>query len=278
MNSNHASTLKNSVERILLASAIMVGGHTLTHAQATGELPSISTDRPGQATPPAILLPGSIQIEAGVQLTSDAATVEEVETTERTTSMPAALVRIGVLPTMELRLSTEVRSVGTSITPGTFDTTVSGLSGVGLGIKIGVTAEQGAIPETAFLLTLALPVGEENFRVSNVAPTFLFAMRNGLSSTTNLYYNLGATWDGTNGAGYGLYNVLLSSSLTGSLGVFGEVYGTVATGRLPTHAADLGLAYLLGNNLQIDLYGGVGITDNAPDYFVAGGVSVRLPR
>jgi hypothetical protein len=266
------------LERMLLISVVLIAGATCAEGQTPDALPPISTDRPGQATPPSILVPGAVQIEAGVQLSSDATSSGQVETTVRTLSAPTALVRIGLLPSMELRLSTEFRSVGTRAAPGTFDTTISGVSGVGIGTKIGVTAEEGAIPETAFLLSIALPFGSEAFRVSNVAPTFLFAMRSGLSSTTNIYYNLGATWDGTNGAGYGLYNVLLSTAPTAEIGVFAEVYGTLATGLRPVHAADLGIAYLLGNNLQLDLYGGVGITDNASDYFVAGGVSMRLPR
>lgn len=267
-----------SLGGILVSAAVLVGGGMCARAQITDAPPSISTDRPGQGAPPSIVAPGTVQIEMGVQMTSDATSYEQVETTVRTLSAPTALARFGLLPTMELRLSTEFRNVGTMATPGELDTTIAGVSGVGIGTKIGVTAEEGAIPETALLLTAALPVGSEAFHVSNVAPTIIFAMRNGLSGTTSLYYNLGATWDGTNGAGYGLYNVLLSNALTTSIGVFGEVYGTLATGFRPVHAIDLGAAYLLGNNLQLDLYGGIGITDNAPDYFAAGGISVRLPR
>ena len=41
---------------------------------------------------------------------------------------------------------------------------------------------------------------------------------------------------------------------------------------------DAGIGYLPAGNIQLDLSGGVGITDNAPDYFVAAGICVRLPR
>ena len=44
------------------------------------------------------------------------------------------------------------------------------------------------------------------------------------------------------------------------------------------HAADAGASLLLADNLQIDLFGGVGLTPNAPDYFVNAGLSLRLPR
>ena len=103
-------------------------------------------------------------------------------------------------------------------------------------------------------------------------------MRNGLSSSLNLYYNIGAYWDGATPSGTGLYSLLLGASLSNSLSAFGELYGNLKTGALPLHAADAGLALVVAPNLQLDLYGGVGITTNAPDYFINAGISLRLPK
>jgi hypothetical protein len=41
--------------------------------------------------------------------------------------------------------------------------------------------------------------------------------------------------------------------------------------------ADAGLTYLIGNNFQLDFSAGQGITDNAPERFVAFGFSYRFP-
>jgi hypothetical protein len=250
-------------------------------APSFGQEPAaISPDRPGQSTPPGILAPGYVQLEAGVQLTGDKTGDGNAEITTQTLSVPAGLIRIGLLKTMELRLSTEFRSVKTSFggTAGG-DTTISGLAGIALGTKVGITQEEGAIPETALLLTLGLPeIGSENFRPASVAPSFLLAMRNGLSSAVNLYYNLGAYWDGATPSGTGQYGISLGVSLSNNLSAFGEIYGNLKTGALPLHATDAGLALVVDPCIQLDLSGGVGITPSAPDYFINAGVSLRLPR
>ena len=44
------------------------------------------------------------------------------------------------------------------------------------------------------------------------------------------------------------------------------------------HATDLGAAFLLSPDIQIDLSGGAGLTDNAADYFINAGLSFRLAR
>jgi hypothetical protein len=244
------------------------------------EVPTMSTDRPGQSTPPGILTPGSVQLEAGLQLTGDKTGEGNAEIATKTLSIPAGLVRIGMLKTMELRLSTEFRSVTTTVggSAGS-DTTVSGLAGISLGTKVGITQEDGAIPETALLLMLGLPeIGNENFRPASVAPSFLLAMRNGLSSSLNLYYNIGAYWDGATPSGTGQYGLSLGASLSNSLSAFGELYGNLKTGAAPLHAADAGVALVVAPNFQLDLSGGAGITSNAPDYFISAGISLRLPR
>ena len=147
---------------------------------------------------------------------------------------------MGLLKNMELRLTGEFRSVQPPTPEGGSDTTISGVASMSVGTKIGITVEDGIIPETSFLLQLALPVGSENFRTQNVAPALYLAMRNSLSATANLYYNIGGVWDGTNGAGTGYYSVLGALSLSSSFSVFGEFYGYLATGVRPLHAADAG--------------------------------------
>jgi hypothetical protein len=259
---------------------------SIARGQETNKSPTISPDRPGQSTPPDILLPGYLQVEAGLQLTGDKAGAEGAGMT-RTLSLPGLLVRIGMLTSMELRFSTEFRSVKTTIPGSTIgpitisesDTTSSGLAGLWVGTKIGITQENGAVPETAFLLTLGLPeIGSKSFRPVAVAPDFMFLMRNALSNSVSLYYDIGASWDGVTPAGTGLYTLSLGAAFSERLSGFAEVYGSLKTGVQPLHAADAGVAFLTAGNLQLDLSGGVGISENAPDYFISAGISLRLPR
>jgi hypothetical protein len=255
---------------LLMASLLLASP---LHAQEPP--PSIATDRPGQATPPTIAPPGYVQLELGFQLVSDAA--DGGGATTRTLSTPQALIRVGLLPTMELRLQGELRAV-TSTIDGGAGGSHDGLAGLAIGTKVGITGEQGAIPEMALGVTLGLPAGDSLYRPTSVAPSLYLAARNGLSSTLSLYYNIGAGWDGSNGAGSGIYALSLGESFSEEVSGFAEIYGTLATGAEPLHAVDAGVAWLAGSNLQLDLSAGAGLTPNAPDYFVSAGVSLRLPR
>jgi hypothetical protein len=79
----------------------------------------------------------------------------------------------------------------------------------------------------AVSLTLGVPeVGSESFRPVAVAPAFILAMRNALSGSVNIYYNLGASWDGANPTGTGFYAALLGGTLADNLSGFVELYGT----------------------------------------------------
>jgi hypothetical protein len=41
---------------------------------------------------------------------------------------------------------------------------------------------------------------------------------------------------------------------------------------------DAGIAYLVSQNFQLDISGGIGITDISPDFFLEIGFSWRLPQ
>jgi hypothetical protein len=255
---------------ILLMASLLLASPL--HAQET--IPSLSTDRPGQATPPTIAPPGYVQVELGFQLMNDAP--DGGDATTRTLSTPQALIRVGLLPTMELRLQGELRTVTSSIDGGASESH-GGMAGLAIGTKVGITEEQGAIPEMALGVTLGLPAGDSLYRPASVAPSLYLAARSGLSSTLNLYYNIGAGWDGSNGAGSGIYALSLGESFSEEVSGFAEIYGTLATNAEPLHAVDAGVAWLAGSNIQLDLSAGAGLTPSAPDYFVNAGISLRLP-
>lgn len=245
-------------------------------AQNDQALTGISTDRPGQATPPSVLQPGFAQVEIGFQLVGDKIREEPATIETQTLSLPGALVRIGALSSMELRFGAEFRSVTT--TNGDSDQTTSGVTSLSIGTKVSITAEDGAMPEAAIGVSFALPAGLKDFQPASAAPTILLATRTTLSGATSLYSTLGGSWDGANGTGTAIYAALLGATLTGSLSGFAELYGSFPPGLPPVHAVDAGCAYVLAPNLQLDLYGGAAITDNAPDYFANMGISLRLPR
>jgi hypothetical protein len=76
------------------------------------------------------------------------------------------------------------------------------------------------------------------------------------------------------------YTATVGMSLTERLSMYVELFGEVplsATGG-PMHYADGGFTFLVRDNLQLDLEGGVGLNDSSSDWFIGMGVSVRFPR
>ncbi len=54
-----------------------------------------------------------------------------------------------------------------------------------------------------------------------------------------------------------------------------ELYPSYADTDRVQHYFDGGLLYLLSNNVQWDIWGGLGLNDHADDYFFGSGLSVR---
>lgn len=237
-------------------------------------LPPIAADRPGQATVPTIAVPGTVELAMGMQLAGDQPT-EGVKS--QTLSVPFATARIGVLKTMELRLSGEFRQLNSTIAPSLPDTTVSGLASFTVGTKIGIAAEDGALPELSLQMAMAIPAGHQMFRPASLAPSFALLAHSTLApDALNLYLNAGAAWDGASTEGFGTYAAALYYNITPAFSAFGELYGTMAPQLLPTYSLDGGVAYLVNNNLQVDLFGGVGLSNNAADYLVSAGFAWRV--
>ena len=69
-----------------------------------------------------------------------------------------------------------------------------------------------------------------------------------------------------------------SGEIYKQLGGFIELYGYFSEGYEPNHFIDGGLTYRILNNLQVDLSAGTQYSDDVSDFFIGGGLSVRLPR
>jgi len=72
----------------------------------------------------------------------------------------------------------------------------------------------------------------------------------------------------------------LGYSLTDRLGAFVELFGDVPMSApgTPATSFDGGFTYLVSENFQLDALAGVGLSDDAPDWFVGAGVTYRWPQ
>lgn len=253
-----------------LSTCAALAGETLL-AQDT--VPDMVTDRPDQTESTSIVPSGWLQVELGVQSQRTTVSANGTEATQTDNALPDALLRFGVLPTMELRLKA---GYGSTDFQGA---TTSGMGPLTLGAKIAVCGEDGLRPEIAFLGHITLPnTGADEFSAPYLAPDFLFSMSHTLSDALSLGYNIGAEWDGESAMAAGLYSASLGISVSDNIGVFAELFGNVTESGDNATSFDAGATYAILPNVQIDASGGVGLSDLAPDYFVGAGLSFRLPR
>ena len=103
-------------------------------------------------------------------------------------------------------------------------------------------------------------------------------MTNSLSKRFSLSYNIGGEFGAGAPGATGLFTIALGASLVKKLSGFVELYGFMPQKTSPDHRFDAGLTYLILKNVQIDGSFGFGISEKSPDFFVGGGVSLRLPK
>lgn len=243
-----------------------LSGLTSTEAFSQENLPAISTDRPVQTETPYLVVPGHLQLENGVNY-------EQITGGVRNIVVPTTLWRYGINKTFELRAVTQVSNFRVNNEPS-----VVGFIPFEAGVKIGLVEMDGCIPQTCFIGHLAFPdAASPEFKADYIAPSFRFTMQHELSNKFSLSYNVGMEWNGFEAEGAGIYTLTSGYSITDNLGAYIELFGFLPEESRPDHNLDGGLTYLVKNNILVDVSGGVGLNDNAIDFYGALGFSIRLP-
>lgn len=272
---------------LLIASAFLVAP-TGGAARAQDEAPELVTDRPDQTESTAIVPRGMVQLELGTLFTrDDPAEGFRIETL----NVLGSLVRIGLL---DDRLELRVGWGGWQNLEAEFPTAsgsgraeVDGVTDAELGVKLKLRSENGLSPGIAVIAATSVPVGDDEFTSDEADPSFLLAFSHTLSDRIDLGYNVGMAWaTGATDRGRETtlstvpWAVALGAGVNDRLGVFVELFGEVSgSASIPASTSfDTGITYLLRDNIQLDLSGGVGLSDAADDVFVGVGLSVRLPR
>lgn len=239
---------------------------------ATADAEPLSTDRPGVADPPTVVAPGAIQLEGGFRFARE--TDGDVPPTS-TIIVPNSLLRIGLLPFLELRASTdgfidEKRSGGTDRSNG---------SDIEIGTRLRFFGQDGIRPAAGLTLELSFPTGGN---ASGLDPSGNFLLewswKERFTLDTNL--ELAAPTVG-NGDSHRAFRIAPAISLTIALGAstafFIEYYSAfVNRGEDDEHSIDGGFTWLATDDLQLDISAGAGLNDAAPDFFVSAGVAWRF--
>ena len=138
-------------------------------------------------------------------------------------------------------------------------------------------------PEIAAIVQTTLPVGDGDITSDKLDPAFLVAFSHTLTDQLSLTYNLGsalATSEKEDGSqttlSSALYSASLGYSVTEQLSFFVEIFGEIGLSAEDSPiSADCGLTWLLNDDSQLDFFTGAGLNNEADEFFVGLGYSIR---
>ena len=243
--------------------ALTVLALSLGHLRAQTIEP-ISADRPDQTESVLLVPQGYLQVEASIGRETENASTSHA-------AVPGFLFRYGLREHFELRLASTFQSTASN------GIRTSGFEPFAVGMKVSLLEGAGMIPQTSFLGHLTIPgAASTGFTTTYAAPSFRFAMENAVSDRISVGSNIGAQWDGMTAEPVFLYAFVSGISITENIGCFIEVYGFAPQRSAADHRFDAGATWKVTPDLMIDLSGGLGLTSNAPEHFVAAGFSYRM--
>lgn len=199
----------------------------------TNNFAQISTDRPDQTEGTHVLKNGNFQIESGWTFNSDGGSLNN-------------LLRIGTFKGIELRFSTNLISVHEDMT-GLFPS----LDNLEFGAKFKILDKKETLTKISFLSHLSLST-EYSDNSGGLLNRILVSHE--LSESFELAYNLGYSKYFEQDNGLLVYSLVVAKSF-GNLGAFVEIFGDSYSNW------DLGITYLIKDNLQADISYGQGINN-----------------
>lgn len=274
------------------------------HAQQDSFVP----ERPGQTWSTDVAAPGYVHFEAGLLMqraafTSDGGdgSLSSGEVYRHTIwQLPAMMLRVGVSEKVEFRIATKYQRMSWRLEPDYFDSDAvddpvvedrqSGLTVVNMGIKTLINHENGWIPQTAFIATLAIPgLASPGFDINQPAPDLALSFSHMLADDLYLGYSGGLSWDGWYSNPLGYASAMLAIDIDARMNLFAE-YGLEANSHAPVlHFADAGLVYTFSDQLVLDAWAGFGLGDPEssaasphyssiyrPDVFIGAGAAYRI--
>lgn len=232
--------------------AILVVTTFASAAAAQMQPEPINADRPGFANGSTVVGAKVFQVETAVELDHEDGSKVSVPT----------LVRYGLSDFFELRLESDTAN---------FSHDDVDLAPVALGFKLKLRG--GDIPLSVFA-SVQPPSGEGMARTSDFEGNLRLVSDIDLGSDLTLTPNAGiALREGERPS------AIVAASLEKEIGkvVPSVDFQLVAGPGKPSLVLDAAIAFLAGNDTQLDITGGVGVTGNEfPDWFLAAGVSRRF--
>jgi hypothetical protein len=261
--------IKNRGLTLLLSVSALAGA---------AEPDEIVTDRPDFVESSNVVGKGRFQIETSVAQERNKADGFK----DRTWSTPT-LLRFGVSDTLELRFETDgrIRATSDNLATGA-RVTENGYADVALGVKWHVADENGWRPSLGILAHADLNTGSAAFRAPGNGGSLRLAAEWELPDEFSLGVMPGLAWQRSEEGGRytsAIFGVVLGKGWTDRFRTFVEysapqIARTRNGGSVTTF--DVGGAYLVADNMQVDAAVSRALNKNTPDWSWTVGFSIKF--
>ncbi len=259
------------MKHTLIFSAITLACAAGAHAQ---DQDNIEADRPDFVESSRVVGKGRVQLETSLLWERERAE----EGRERTLSTPT-LLRIGVAEALELRVETEGRMIRHTTQDGR-RMTEAGYGDTSVGVSWHALDGEGSRPSVGVHLAAELDSGSRAFRGEGVRPSLRVAGEWELPNEVTLGVMPGIGIDRDEGGRYryGMFGIVAEKEFGERLrGLVEVALPRIARGKHGgTEASfDVGAAYLLSKDVQVDAMLSRGLNSRSPDVAFTIGLSIR---
>lgn len=247
-------------------------------AQAAAAEGYINPDRPGIADGSNVVGPGRFQIETGVQEERR----RSAGVSDRTLLLPT-LLRLGLSKDWELRVETTGAYIRDRMRdPASGVMKSDGADPISLGVKYHFQDTAGpSQPSLGVILRVFAPSGTGPFKTSHITADLRLAADWDIAPKWSLNPNIGVAVYESAGRTYeaGLFATTLNYNPSPILNFFVDtgVQSPETKGGRTSVIYDAGVAYIIGQDVQLDASVGTGATGSTPPHpFFAAGISKRF--
>lgn len=266
------------------ATLLLAGPAPPAAAQAAPAEGPLVTDRPDFTESTEAVPPRRFQLEGGYTFTYDREGRDRV----KAHAAPEFLLRAGVFEDFELRLGWAGYTWQNDETLGEtragrhviLNDGSQGASDLYLGFKYKVCAQAGLRPHFGVIPGVSIPSGSASFSAGDVEPEVKLAWAYDLSERLALAGNV--NFAVPSDAGERFFqpgaSVTLAAALLEDVGAYVEYFGFYPNARDGdcAHTLNGGLTWRLTDNLQLDWRAGVGLNEEADDFFTGVGFAFRF--
>ncbi|MEM8523510.1 MAG: transporter [Bacteroidota bacterium] len=228
---------------------------------------NIRSGRPGQFIGPYTLGAKVLQVQSGLNYNSIDFDLNE----ERSFYLFNNVIRLGLVEKWEVSGVLNWRQ-DRFVINGEEERT-SGVSNTQLGVRYNILEGTSTRPAIGIQGRVLLRAQSEPYRRQQLGSTFILIVAQNINDWLSIIGNGGLSWRDNNSSPRSFYAVGANYTLSEKWSAFSEIYGNIEGFNANF---DAGLAYLINEDFQLDVFGGWQGQEGVQDWFLEGGISWRI--